>query len=47
MPAIGDLLYPDNPDRRARAAELAGDIKSFGIEFDKLMKNRYDIILGR
>jgi len=37
---LGDIFYPDNPKRRARAAQLANDIKVFAVQFDELKKKR-------
>lgn len=34
---IGDIFFPDNPNRRARAEELKNQINVFAAEF-KLLK---------
>lgn len=37
---IGDMVYPDNPNRRKRASELHDDVVAFGAQFHKLYNNR-------
>ena len=37
---IGDLAFPDNPNRRKRAGELHDDIVAFGAEFQRLYNER-------
>lgn len=39
MNVIADRFYPDNPNRRKRAAELAEDIAGYKKEFDAIHKN--------
>ena len=38
--SISDILYPDNPNRRARAEQLKSDIDSFCQEFNEAEKSR-------
>lgn len=43
--SIGDLFFPDNPNRRRRAEELRNQINAFGEEFKQLTAYRWDQIL--
>lgn len=38
---MGDIFYPDNPKRRARAEELYNQIKIYEQEFKTLKAERY------
>lgn len=38
---VGDLAFPDNPNRRKRAGELHDDVVAFGANFQKLYNERY------
>jgi len=38
---VGDLFFPDNPNRRCRAQELQQQILTFGEEFKELQATRY------
>lgn len=39
--AIGDIFYPDNPNRRNRFNELLAQIRTYETEFQALEKKKY------
>ncbi|KAF8656301.1 hypothetical protein AX16_002603 [Volvariella volvacea WC 439] len=41
---LGDLFYPDNPNRRARARQLNADIEDYCRQFEEYKKNRDQVI---
>lgn len=42
--SVGDLFYPDNPNRRKRVDQLQDDIKVMQNEFQSLKKTMYGAI---
>lgn len=43
--SVGDLFYPDNPNRRKRVEQLQDDIKVMQNEFESLKKTLYDMLV--
>jgi hypothetical protein len=39
---IGDIFFPDNPNRRRRAEQLKQQIEAFGNEFQQVKEARYE-----
>lgn len=44
--SIGDLFYPDNPNRRKRIEQLQDDIKVMQNDFESLKKTMYDTLVA-
>jgi hypothetical protein len=42
--SVADTFFPDNPNRRTRAKELALQVRQWAYDFQKLKAEKFDII---